>query len=387
MENNYIAPGNWLGLMGGGQLGKMFAQAAATLGYRVCVLEPDKNAPAAAVSLQHIIAPYTEPMALEELASHCKAVTTEFENVPAEALSQLGKTIPCCPDASAVRITQDRFDEKSFVKSTGAPVAPHALIQSDDDCKNVDASLFPGILKTARLGYDGKGQINVDTPEELTPAFEKLGKVRCVLEKKLPLEKEVSVIVVRNKQGEIKTFPVCENQHKNGILATTILPARISQELADNARKIASVIAEKLNYQGVLCCEMFVLQGGELVVNELAPRPHNSGHCTIEACVCSQYEQQVRALAGLPLGSTEQVSFAVMLNILGDVWFDQNGDMREPNWPAVLKIDGAKLHLYGKKEPRKARKMGHVTCIGKTPEDAMAVALKVCPILNLPLPQ
>ena len=252
MKDTPILPGSWLGLMGGGQLGRMFAQAAATMGYRVCVLEPDKNAPAAIVAEKHICAPYTDEAALTELASLCKTVTTEFENVPAAALEFLAsKGAETCPAANAVRITQDRFDEKSFIKSAGAPVAPHLLIESDEDLKKASAPYFPAILKTARLGYDGKGQITVNDRRELAIAFEKLGKVRCVLEKRLPLFKEVSVIAARNSKGEVAVFPVSENYHRKGILAVSVMPARLDEEISDRAREIASKIIEKLDYVGV----------------------------------------------------------------------------------------------------------------------------------------
>lgn len=387
MTENTLQPGSWLGLLGGGQLGRMYAQAAATLGYRVCVLEPDKNAPAAVVCEKHIAKPYTDPEALAELGSLCSAVTTEFENVPAASLEALAKSSKTCPSAHPVSITQDRFFEKSFIASAGAPVAPHLLIEKDEDCESVSAEYFPAILKTARLGYDGKGQVSVADPEELTAAFSSLGKVRCVLEKRLPLVREISVIAARNAQGETKTFPVCENQHRNGILAVSIMPARISDALATRAREIAAAIADKFDYRGVLCTEFFVLEGDELVVNELAPRPHNSGHATIEACVSSQYDQQVRAMTGMPLGSTEQVRYSVMINLLGDIWFDENDELRPVNWSEILALGNAKLHLYGKAQPRRARKMGHITCLGNTAEEAMACATRVCELLNLPLPK
>lgn len=388
MNTDPILSGNWLGLMGGGQLGRMFAQAAATMGYRVCVLEPDKNAPAAIVAEKHICAPYTDKEALSELASLCPTVTTEFENVPAEALEFLAsKGVETCPAPNAIRITQDRYDEKAFIASTGAPVAPHLLIESDEDIKKVLPQYYPAILKTARLGYDGKGQVTVNDRRELLGAFEKLGKVRCVLEKRLPLFKEVSVIAARNSKGEIAVFPVCENYHRNGILAVSVMPARLDKEITDRAREIASKIIDKFNYVGVLCTELFVLADGRLVVNELAPRPHNSGHATIDACVCSQYEQQVRTMANLPLGDPTQVSKSVMLNLLGDLWFDENGNVREPKWNEILDIPGLKLHLYGKKEPRRARKMGHITCVAANEEDAMFKAQMAARILGLEIPE
>lgn len=388
MNSSPILPGNWLGLMGGGQLGRMFAQAAATMGYRVCVIEPDKNAPASVVAEKTIFKPYTDEAALDELASLCKTVTTEFENVPAQALEYLAaKGLECCPPARAVQITQDRYDEKSFVASAGAPVAPHLLILSEEDCRKVQPPYFPAILKTARLGYDGKGQVTVNDRRELLSAFEKLGGVRCVLEKRLPLFKEISVIAARNAKGEVAVFPVSENYHRNGILAVSIMPARLDKEITEKAKAIAANLIAKLDYVGVLCTELFVLADGRLIVNELAPRPHNSGHATIDACICSQYEQQVRAMTNMPLGDTTQVSRSVMLNLLGDLWFDEKGELREPKWNEVLDIPGLKLHLYGKKEPRRARKMGHLTCLAATEEEAMFKAQMAAKLLGLELPQ
>ncbi|MCD8340180.1 MAG: 5-(carboxyamino)imidazole ribonucleotide synthase [Burkholderiales bacterium] len=381
-----INPGSWLGVLGGGQLGKMFSEAASSMGYRVCVLEKDVGSPAGAISEKHLIAPYTDPEALKELADKCKAVTTEFENVPAESLQVLAKDTFTAPSADAVTVTQDRYVEKGFLSSNGIPVAPHKLIENEQDVDSCPEDLFPGILKTARFGYDGKGQVRVKTKAELMAAFEKLDRTRCVLEKMMPLFKEISVISARNPQGETCTFPVAENQHQNGILSITILPARIPQALADRARAIATKIVDRLNYCGVLCTEFFVLNDGHLLVNELAPRPHNSGHATIEACVTSQYGQQVRAMTGMPLGSTHQNVPAVMVNLLGNIWFDEQGKLREPPWDKVLAIHGAHLHLYGKHEPRIGRKMGHVTCTAETPEKAMEIAIKVCEIFGLPSP-
>ncbi len=381
-----INPGNWLGVLGGGQLGRMFSEAASSMGYRVCVLEKDLGSPAGAISEKHIVAPYPDNAALNELAGICKAVTVEFENVPAESLRILAENTFTSPNAQAVTITQDRYTEKSFLESIGVPVAPHKLIESKQDVQDAPEDLFPGILKTARFGYAGKGQVRVQTKAELPAAFETLGQTRCILEKLLPLSKEISVISARNRQGDSTTFPVCENQHQNGILSVTIMPARIPRTLADSARSIAAKIVEKLNYCGVLCTEFFVLSDGSLVVNELAPRPHNSGHATIEACVSSQFNQQVRTMTGMPLGSTHQVVPAVMVNLLGTLWFNQQGELQVPPWHKVLEIPGAHLHLYGKYEPRVGRKMGHVTCTADTADAAMEKAIEVCNIFGLPSP-
>lgn len=380
-----LLPGTTLGLMGGGQLGRMFAQSAATLGFHVCVLDPAEHSPAGEVALKQLTGAYTDPELLLTMKELVPAVTTEFENVPAKSLEffeEAGLTV--APPSSALAVTQDRNLEKAFAQKAGAQVAPHHAILSEADIDAVDESLFPGILKTARLGYDGKGQATVTNREELRTAFHKFGSVDAILEKRVDLALEVSVIVARNRQGEIATFPVSENKHRNGILAVSILPARVDEDIARLARQQAALIASELNYVGVLCVEFFVLKDGTLLVNEMAPRPHNSGHATIDACVTSQYEQQVRTMTGLPLGDTTQHSPAVMLNILGDEWFDETKTFREPAWDKVLAIPGAKLHLYGKTEARLARKMGHVTVVAKTLADALAKARQVAAILKLP---
>lgn len=384
-----LNPGATLGLMGGGQLGRMFAQAAATLGYEVEVLEKG-SCPASEVCACHIDAPYTDPGALDAMRRTTAAVTTEFENVPAEALSALADDPDGCvtaPSAQAVSVAQDRLDEKTFLEMVaGVPVAPHAPVLSAEDADLLDESLFPGILKTTRLGYDGKGQRTVFNRDDVKHAFAEMGGKFCILEKRLPLKTEVSVIVARGLDGSAVTFPVFENHHKNGILAETVVPARVPLAVADKARAYAEKIAHALEYRGVLCIEFFVLADDTLVANEMAPRPHNSGHATIEACVTSQFEEQVRAMTGMPLGPTDLVQPAVMLNILGDVWFDADDKKREPDWKSVLAVPGAKLHLYGKKDARHARKMGHVTCVGKTLDEALVCAKRVAAILGLPTP-
>ncbi len=386
-QSKTLLPGSTLGLMGGGQLGRMFAQSAATMGFHVVVLDPAADGPAAEVSRNCIEAGYADLEGLKAMCAATTAVTTEFENVPATSLKffeEAGLTV--APPSAALAVTQNRNLEKAFAVSAGAKVAPNAAIRRKEDLAQVDESLFPGILKTARLGYDGKGQRTVRSSEELAAAFEAFGGVECILEKRLDLAVEVSVIVARNALGETATFPVSENKHRNGILAVSILPARVSNEIAALAREQASRIADALHYVGVLCVEFFVLKDGTLLVNEMAPRPHNSGHATIDACVCSQYEQQVRTMAGLPLGDTTQHTPAVMLNILGDEWYNEQGEHREPDWASVLAVPGAKLHIYGKHEARRARKMGHVTVLGTTLEQALGRARTVSAILKLPEP-
>ena len=373
-------------MMGGGQLGRMFCHAAQALGYRVCVLDPGAGGPAGAVADRQLVAGYDDATALAELGQLCAAVTTEFENVPAASLEALARHRPVRPAAAAVAVAQDRLREKTFVRSCGVAVAPHAPVTTVAELATVDPGLFPGILKTARLGYDGKGQSAVADAGALAAAWDELGRVACVLEKRLDLRRELSVLVARGADGATATFPVNENEHRHGILAATVLPARITAAQAERARFIAATIAARLDYVGVLCVEMFELDDGTLLVNEMAPRPHNSGHATIEACVTSQFGQQVRALAGLPLGDTRLQSPAVMLNLLGDLWFDSAGRERPPAFVQALAVPGACLHLYGKTEARPGRKMGHLTVLGETLAIAMARAAAVAGALGLPLP-
>jgi 5-(carboxyamino)imidazole ribonucleotide synthase len=377
-----LAPGSWLGLLGGGQLGRMFCMAAQSLGYKVCVLDPGHDSPAGAVADDHLCADYLDEAALAELAQRCRAATTEFENVPAAALDYLSKHCAVSPDAASVAIAQDRVREKRFLAASGVEVAPHAVIACAEDFGALDTELFPGILKSARLGYDGKGQARVATVAEARSAWDAMGRVLCVLEKRLALALEVSVVVARARDGSVTTFPVSENEHRGGILAVSIVPARIHEQLAQRALDAAVAVAAALNYVGVLCVEFFVLADGRLLANEIAPRPHNSGHYTIDACISSQFDEQARVLAGQPLGDATLLAPAVMLNILGDAWYDGD-DLREPDWPAVLAVPGAKLHLYGKSEARRARKMGHVTCLAATRDEALARATRVARVLGI----
>jgi 5-(carboxyamino)imidazole ribonucleotide synthase len=381
-----LAPGNWLGVLGGGQLGRMFCHAAQSLGYRVCVLDPVEGGPAGAVADRQIVADYDDPAALDQMANLCAAVTTEFENVPARSLERLARVVPVRPRAEAVAIAQDRIREKRFVASCGVDVAPHAAIAAGGPLPTLEPALFPGILKTARLGYDGKGQIAVPASAGLRDAWQRLGSVDCVLEARLALRRELSVIVARGVDGATAAFPVNENEHRGGILARTRMPAPIGAEQAERARAIAVRVADGLQYVGVLCVELFELQDGRILVNEIAPRPHNSGHATIDACVSSQFEQQARTLAGMPLGDPRALAPAVMLNLLGDLWFDAAGRRRDPAFERILAVAGACLHLYGKSDPRPGRKMGHVTIVAETMESACRNADRVAAILGLDLP-
>ena len=380
-----IAPGAWLGLLGGGQLGRMFCMAAQSLGYKVGVLDPGRESPAGAVADDHLCADYLDESALAELARRCRAATTEFENVPAAALAFLAQHCAVSPDAASVAIAQDRIDEKRFLASSGIEVAPHTVITRAEDFDGLDSHLLPGILKSARFGYDGKGQARVATVGEARAAWKAMGAVPCVLEQKLSLKLELSVVVARTRDGAVTTFPVAENEHRGGILAVTIVPARIDEATARRARDAAIAIAAAMNYVGVLCVEFFVLTDGRLLANEIAPRPHNSGHYTIDACIGSQFDQQARVLAGQPLGDSSLLAPAVMLNVLGDVWYEGER-MREPDWPAVLAVPGAKLHLYGKSEARRGRKMGHVTCVAATLSDALDRATEVAHVLGITPP-
>jgi len=385
-RNNSIAPGEWLGLLGGGQLGRMFCMAAQRLGYRVVVLDPDSDSPAGSVADRHIRADYLDPAALGELADLCKAATTEFENVPAPALDVLARNARVAPAAASVAIAQDRISEKTFLSGHGFGVTPFAILRSAEDAQNAPSQLLPGIVKSARLGYDGKGQIRVATRDEAADAFAAMRGAACVLERLVSLVCEVSVIVARNERREAMTWPVAENRHRDGILDVTIAPARVSPALAQRAQALATDVAAALDYRGVLCVEMFVTESDELLVNEIAPRPHNSGHYTIDACITSQFEQQARVLADLPFGDPFQHTPAVMVNLLGNIWFDgsQNAKPREPEWRKVLTHPRAKLHLYGKREPRRGRKMGHVTCLGATLDEALAMARAIKVALSIP---
>jgi 5-(carboxyamino)imidazole ribonucleotide synthase len=364
-----ILPPSMLGMLGGGQLARFFVIAAHEMGYRVMVLDPDKNSPAGLLADVHLCAAYDDQAALDRMAQECVAVTTEFENVPASTLSALAQSVPVHPAASAVAICQHRISEKNFLRDNGFPCAPYAEINAETDIPEDNAGLYPGILKVARFGYDGKGQARVGNREEAVAAFRNFKGEQCVLEKMLALDYEVSVVLARDAAGNVKTFPVAENIHRNGILDISIVPARGSAEMREQAQAFARGVAAKLNYVGTLGVEFFVCNGS-LYVNEMAPRPHNSGHYTIDACVTNQFEQQIRALCGLPLGDPRLHSSAVMVNLLGDIWRDG-----EPEWNVLFEQLDLKLHLYGKHEARPGRKMGHFTVIGDSADKVIVQAM------------
>lgn len=382
-----------LGVMGGGQLGRMFVHAAQRLGYFTAVLDPDPASPAGRVSHHHIQTGYSDASGLAQLASLCAAVTTEFENVPADALQVLAASRPVAPGAAAVAMAQNRIEEKTHFSASagvaGVTCAPYAVIETPAQLAAVPADLLPGILKTARMGYDGKGQVRVGNMAELAVAWADLKGVPCVLEKLLPLKAECSVIVARGWDGAITGFAPQYNVHVGGILAVTAAyEGNMPLALAQRARTATESIANHIGYVGVLCVEFFVIADGSadgaLVVNEMAPRPHNSGHYTMDACDVSQFDLQVHAMTGLPLPQPRQHSPAIMLNLLGDVWFDAAGQPRTPDWQAVLALPGTHLHLYGKLEARAGRKMGHLTVTGVDVAGVTAVARQAAQLLGLP---
>jgi 5-(carboxyamino)imidazole ribonucleotide synthase len=342
------------------------------MGYRVVVLDPDAGSPAGQLADHHLRAAYTDPDALDQLARECAAVTTEFENVPAEALERLSAWVRVRPPGAAVATAQDRIGEKSFLERHGFATAPFRAVRSAEDlAEAVRAVGTPALLKTSRMGYDGKGQATVERPEEAAAAFAGLGSVACVLEERLALEREVSVVLARGDDGTVAPFPVGENRHRDGILETTVVPARIPAALADAALDLAGRVATALDYVGVLGVELFVANGGRLYVNELAPRPHNSGHYTLDACSTDQFEQQVRALCGLPLAQPRLLTPVAMVNLLGDLWAGG-----PPRWDEAFRRPGVRLHLYGKAEARPGRKMGHLNCLAATADQALALALE-----------
>ncbi|MEP7200961.1 MAG: 5-(carboxyamino)imidazole ribonucleotide synthase [Ilumatobacteraceae bacterium] len=355
-----ITPPATLGILGGGQLGRYFVVAARAMGYSTIVLEPDPHAPAGKVADEHIAAAYDDPAALQHLASACAVVTTEFENPPATAMEWLSDHTTVHPSPSAVAIAQDRRAEKAFLRDAGVPIASFLVIETADDVAEAGSLRYPAILKSARMGYDGKGQITVNAHDGLATAWSQLDRQPCVLEHRLPLDREVSIVLARTAGGEMAMYPPAHNTHVGGILDCTVVG-----EPSPDAADLAGTIAEALGYVGVLAVEMFVVDG-QLLVNELAPRPHNSGHWTLDAARTSQFEQQVRAVCDVGLGDPSPCAPAVaMVNLLGDLWAGG-----EPDWAVALADPSASLHLYGKTSARPGRKMGHITVTAATPDEA-----------------
>lgn len=356
-------------MLGGGQLGRFFVIAAHEMGYRAMVLDPDSHSPAGRIADIHLVAAYDDADALDRLGESCAAVTTEFENVPADSLAYLSKYLPVRPSARCVAVAQNRESEKAFLRDNGFPVGQFAVIRSESDVNAIGEDLLPGVLKIARFGYDGKGQARVATHDEVRHAFHHFKNETCVLERFLPLDIEVSVVLARGHDGQAGCFAVAENRHRGGVLDMSIAPARISGRLRAQAEELALTVARELDYVGVLGVEFFVCDG-HLLINEIAPRPHNSGHYTIDACFTSQFEQQVRTLCGLPVGDVRLHGPAVTVNLMGEIWH-----AGEPPWNEILRQPSLKLHLYGKHHARHGRKMGHFTVLDADLDRALELAL------------
>ncbi|MEO8585226.1 MAG: 5-(carboxyamino)imidazole ribonucleotide synthase [Acidobacteriota bacterium] len=363
-----VPPGSVVGVLGSGQLGRMFALAARRMGYRVHTYSPDLDSPTGHVADVEVSAAFDDLDRLRDFAKAIDVLTFEFENVPRAALDALEGLVPVRPGAEALWVSQNREREKDFLGKVNVPVAPWAVVRSSSDLAAALASVgAPAVLKTAAFGYDGKGQARVHSKNlsEADAGWAALGRVPCVLESFVDFQREVSVIAARGADGQIVFFPVFENEHSRHVLDITRCPAPLSPFEEEQAFEITRTILDALSYVGVLCIELFHTSSGKLLVNEIAPRPHNSGHLTIDACVTSQFEQQLRAVCGLPLGSTELLRSAAMANLLGDLWA---GGV--PRWEKACAVPGVALHLYGKKEPRPGRKMGHLTALARTPDEA-----------------
>jgi 5-(carboxyamino)imidazole ribonucleotide synthase len=366
-----ILPGATLGVLGGGQLGRMFTLAARRMGYRVTVFAPDDDTPAGQIAYEEVRAPYEDLDAVCRFASGVSVVTFEFENVPAATAAAAAECAPVRPDGSLLHATQHRRREKEALLAAGVPVVHHARVGMQQELETAAASVgFPSILKTAAWGYDGKGQLRVDSAAGLLDAWNSLDRAPCVLEAVAPFEREISVVGARGMDGSIALYDPFENLHVDHILDVSVSPAEIPESVARRAREIVRTLLEAWEVVGVICTEMFLMPDGELIVNEVAPRPHNSGHLTIDAHETSQFEQQVRAVCGLPLGSTQSLQPAAMANLLGDLWLEGN-----PDWAGALAVPGVALHLYGKGNARPGRKMGHLTAVGPTPAEARARVL------------
>ncbi len=370
-EPRVFLPGSTIGVMGGGQLGRMLAIAARRMGYRVHTFSPDEDTPTGQLADREVAARYDDAAAVRDFARGVDVLTFEFENIPVQTVEWATECCTVRPSAQVLHICQHRLREKEFLDQAGIPLPGFMAVGSAGDLAAAAVELgLPAVLKTAAFGYDGKGQRKIAPGDNLAEAWAPFAGTGAVLEQFVRFEKEISVLVARGADGATVTYPVCENVHRNHILDVTIVPAGISAQAAEKARALAVEIAEQLDLVGLLAVEMFLLADGGILINELAPRPHNSGHYSFDASVTSQFEQQLRAVCGLPLGNTDSLRPAAMVNLLGDVWAGG-----EPDWAAVLAMPDVKLHLYGKTKPRPGRKMGHLVAFGATTEDAAQHAL------------
>ena len=366
-----ILPGSAIGVLGSGQLGRMFTIAARRMGYRVHTLSPDQDTPTGQIADLEVTAAYDDLEAIRAFARGVDVVTFEFENVRVEAADAAAELVPVRPSGRVLHVAQQRMREKTFLSNRGFPVVPFATVRTREELAAALASVgAPAILKTAAFGYDGKGQQPVSSLQEAAHAWDRLGGHEAVIERRVDLRLELSVVAARGLDGQIAHFGAVENAHDKHILDLTVSPARVDPQIGDDAVSLTRAILRELDYVGVLCVEFFLTTSGQLLVNELAPRPHNSGHYSFDACITSQFEQQVRAVCGLPLGSTDQLRPAAMANLLGDLWADG-----EPNWIAALASGDVKLHLYGKTEARPGRKMGHLTVLADTADLAQSKVL------------
>jgi 5-(carboxyamino)imidazole ribonucleotide synthase len=367
-----ILPGATIGVLGSGQLGRMFAFAARRMGYRVHTFSPDQDTPTGQIADVEVTASYDDLDAVSAFARRVNIVTFEFENVPAPTAEAAASAAPVRPSGAILHTTQQRIREKTFLKSAGLPMTPYCEVRTLEDLEHAVAELgLPAVLKTAAFGYDGKGQFLIRSRDQLAAAWNAIGRQEAVLEAFIDFEREISVVAARGDDGQFVHYGAIENQHNRHILDVSIAQARVSAQISNDAVEIARCVLERLGVVGVLCVEFFVTRDRKLLINELAPRPHNSGHLTVDACVTSQFEQQLRAVCGLPLGSTAMHRPAAMANLLGDQW--SNG---EPDWRGACAFPDVKLHLYGKLEPRPGRKMGHLTALNHDAEEAYRMVLK-----------
>lgn len=376
-QNIPVLPGSTIGVLGSGQLGRMFAIAARRMGYRVHTFSPDEDTPTGQVADLEIQAPYEDLDAVREFATNVSVVTFEFENVPAATAQAAAQCAPVRPAGEVLHTTQNRYREKTFLSKAGLPLTPFRLVKSLADLESAVRDLgYPAILKTAGFGYDGKGQFPIRHANQLPAAWDAMDGQAAVLEAFVDFEKEVSVVAAQSEQGHFVPYGMIENYHCDGILDISLAPARVSPEIAKYAVALTRSVLEELNVVGVLCVEFFLTKSGKLLINELAPRPHNSGHLTVDANVTSQFEQQLRCVCGLPLGDVSPLSPAAMANLLGDLW--SHG---EPNWAAAVAEPKVKLHLYGKLAARPGRKMGHLTALGTDVEAALREATRARQLL------